>query len=224
MTLIPTERTTAGTDLLLAMIALGCVLAVLRLRLYDPWKSQLWALTFGTLMVASGLGSVAHGIRMPPEVHRLFWYFLNCSLGLSVALLVVASVRDRWGEPASRRILPTMLAAAVGFSGATVLLPHTFLAFVIYELFAMLMVVGVYGSLALHERQRGCLWMAAGTLLTMLAAAVQATFPYEVRCVWTFDHNGIFHLIQAVAVVCLAVGVTMELQMRRESEAAQSRC
>lgn len=68
---IPTERTTAATDLLLAIVALGCVWLLWRCRSHDPWKAKLWASAFAMLVVASSLGSVAHGLKMPTEINRL---------------------------------------------------------------------------------------------------------------------------------------------------------
>ena len=95
---IPTERTTAATDLLLAIIALGCLVAIARYRSYHPWKVGLWISIFAMLVVASGLGSVAHGLTMSAETNRMLWHPLNLALGVMVALIVVAAILDKWGE------------------------------------------------------------------------------------------------------------------------------
>ena len=214
---IPTERTTAGTDLLLAIVALGCVWLVLRCRSHDLWKAKLWASAFAMLFLASGLGSVAHGLHMPTETKRLLWHPLNLALGLMVALIAVGAIRDGWGERFSRRILPGMLAVGFSFFGVTVVWANTFRAFVVYEMLALFLVVGIYSLSAVRERTSGSILMTAGALLTIAAAAIQATWTSNVHCVWTFDHNGIFHLVQLVAVVCLVTGVTAEMRPRPES-------
>jgi hypothetical protein len=220
---IPTERTTAGTDLLLAIVALGCVWLVLLCRSHDLWKAKLWASAFAMLFLASGLGSVAHGLQMPTEIKRLLWHPLNLALGLMVALIVVGAIRDGWGERLSRRILPGMLAVGFSFFGVTVVWENTFRAFVVYEMLALFLVVGIYSISAVRERTSGSILMTVGALLTIAAAAVQATWTSKVDCVWTFDHNGIFHLVQLVAVVCLVTGITTELRTPRESSVMDCR-
>lgn len=214
---IPTERTTAGTDLLLAIVALGCVCLVLRCRSHNPWKAKLWASAFAMLVVASGLGSVAHGLRMPAEIKRLLWHPLNLALGLMVALIVVGAIRDGWGERLSRRILLGMLAVGFSFFGVTVVWANTFRAFVVYEMLALFLVVGIYFKLAVRERTSGSILMTVGAMLTIVAAVIQATWTSNFHCVWTFDHNGVFHLIQIVAVVCLMAGITAESLARRKT-------
>ena len=39
----PTERTTSATDVILALLALGCCLFVLRVGRREPWKARVWA-------------------------------------------------------------------------------------------------------------------------------------------------------------------------------------
>jgi hypothetical protein len=211
MTGIPTERTTAGTDLLLAIVALGCVWLVCRCRSHDLWKAKLWASAFAMLFLASGLGSVAHGLIMPTEIKRLLWHPLNLALGLMVALIAVGAIRDGWGERLSRRILPGMLAVGFSFFGVTVVWANTFRAFVVYEMLALFLVVGIYFMLAVRERTSGSILMTVGAMLTIVAAAIQATWTSNFHCMWTFDHNGIFHLVQVVAVACLITGVIAEM-------------
>jgi hypothetical protein len=50
--------------------------------------------------------------------------------------------------------------------------------------------------------------MAAGVGASMIAAAAQMTRSLQVRLIWTFDHNGIFHLIQVSGVIFFCVGLS----------------
>ena len=53
--------------------------------------------------------------------------------------------------------------------------------------------------------------MAAGVLVTLIAAGVQASGAVSVTLIWQFDHNGLFHLIQMVGVVLLVAGLRAAL-------------
>jgi hypothetical protein len=52
--------------------------------------------------------------------------------------------------------------------------------------------------------------MVAGVGITILAAVLQAT-PVSFRLGVTFDHNGVFHLVQLPGLICLLTGVQFGL-------------
>lgn len=210
---IPTEQTTAVTDLLMALVALGALFAVLRAgREQDHWKATMWAWAFGLLFVASALGAVAHGFRMSQQTNDLLWQPLNLALGLTIAMFVVGVVHDAWGQAASRRTLVPMIAVGVAFFGITRLIPGSFLVFVLYEAVAMLFSLVVYIVLAAKNRLVGAWWMAAGILVTIIAAGIQASGAVHLTVIWEFDHNGIFHIVQMAGVAILVAGLRKAFQ------------
>ncbi len=212
---IPTEQTTAATDALLALVALGALVAVLRAgRNKDRRKATIWAWAFGLLLCASALGAVAHGFKMSQQTKDLLWQPLNLALGLTIAMFVVGVVHDAWGGAASRRILVPMIVVGVAFFGITRLIPGSFLVFVLYEAVAMLFSLVVYTVLAARKRLVGAWWMAAGILVTIVAAGIQASEAVRVTVVWEFDHNGIFHIVQVVGVAILVAGLRKAFQAR----------
>ncbi len=71
----------------------------------------------------------------------------------------------------------------------------------------MLVALALYGRLALTRRLPGAWLMVGGIVLTIVAAVVQATQLVSFTLIWPFDHNGVFHLIQIVALPVLAVGL-----------------
>jgi hypothetical protein len=212
---LPTERTTAATDVLLAAVALGCATALLPLRPANPFKVHVWVSAFALLALAALLGAVVHGFKLDEGTRKLLWQPLHLSLGLTVALFVVAAVGDRWGQVAAGRSLPILLAVGVGFFGATRLFAGGFGVFIAYEAVAMLFALGVYVWLAAAGPMPGAGWMVAGVLLSIVAAAVQASNAVKVTAVWEFDHNGVFHLVQVVALVALFLGVRAALADER---------
>jgi hypothetical protein len=207
----PTERTTAATDALLGLIAVGYAAELLGRRRRAPWKAGVWAGTFGTLGAAGALGAVVHGLELAPRLRELLWRPLTLVLGVTVALFACGALGDLRGERAARRALPGALLGALGFYALSQRLRRGFLAFIAYEALAMLFALGVYVRLAQAGRLAGAQLMAAGVLLSIIAAAVQAS-RLELRLAGLpFDHNGLFHIIQIAGMPLLAAGLRAAL-------------
>ena len=209
---IPTERTTAATDAILALLALVSLFYLRRIGASrDPYKTGIWSWAFGLLALASALGAVAHGFEMSERTNSLFWQPLNLALGLTIALFAVGVVYDLWGQAAARRILPVLIAIGVAFYGITRLIPGSFLVFVLYEAVAMLFALGAGIWLALRGHAPGAWWMAAGVLITIVAAGIQASEAVYVTLIWPFDYNGIFHIVQMAGLLVLDAGLRVAL-------------
>ncbi len=210
----PAEQTTAATDAILALLALGCVLYLRRIGQRDLWKTNVWSWTFALLILAGLLGAIAHGFKMSPQTNDLFWQPLNLTLGLVVALFVIGVAYDTWGRVAARRALPVMIVIGLAFFGLTRLIPGTFFVFIVYEAIAMLFALVAYGRLALKGRLKGAGLMTTGVLIMMVAAGIQAGESASLTLIWQFDHNGLFHLIQMVGVLMLLAGLRAGLLRR----------
>jgi hypothetical protein len=208
LTDIPTERTTAATDVLLALLAVAAALYVWQVgKVCDAPKARIWAWAFGLVALAAALGAIAHGFKMSPRLNKLLWQPLYMALGWAVALFAVGVIYDAWGGAAARRLLPILLAAGVAFYLLTRVLPQGFLVFVLYEAVAMVFALVAYLRLAWSGRLPGAWAMVAGILVTLTAAGLQASEAVSFRLVWPFDHNGVFHLAQMVGVVLLTAGL-----------------
>ncbi|NDY42792.1 hypothetical protein G3N55_08045, partial [Dissulfurirhabdus thermomarina] len=81
-----------------------------------------------------------------------------------------------------------------------------FSAFLAFEAAVMAFVLAAYTWLWLRRRLPGAGAVAAAVVLSGAAAVVQAGGA-ELTLAWTFDHNGLYHLVQAAAVVVLAGGL-----------------
>ena len=104
-----------------------------------------------------------------------------------------------------------MIALAVVFFGVTQVASGAFLVFVLYEAVAMLFAFGVYAYLTTKETGGAMSLMLVGVGLNIVAAAIQATQAVSFTLVWPFDHNGVFHLVQMVALFVLCVGLRNSL-------------
>jgi hypothetical protein len=54
--------------------------------------------------------------------------------------------------------------------------------------------------------------MVAGILTTIAAAGVQAGKLISFTFIWSFDHNGVYHLIQMMGIGFLLAGLKKALQ------------
>ena len=200
----PYERITALTDVLMGLLA---VFISAQLLVGGDFRHSVWAWAFGLLAVSSLLGAVAHGFEMSQRANIRLWMPINLSLGLALGMFVVGALNDLGGESAARFILPAMIALGFGFFLVTLWKPGTFMTFIAYEAAAMLFALGVYGYLFLAGSLAGAGWMLAGVIVTILAAAIQATGKPGKGIIWYFDNNGVFHVIQMTGMVLLWVGL-----------------
>ena len=207
-----TELTTGATDALLGIAALTCIVYLQQYRRLDGWKVGIWTWVLATLAVAALLGAVVHGFELSDGTRELLWRPLFFLLGLLVALFVVAASYDWLGEQSARRVLMAMIPIALGFFAITQLLSSAFMVFVAYEALAMLVALGIYVSLAVRRRLPGARLMAFAILLNIVAAGIQASGSVRFTLLWPFDHNGVFHIVQLIAVVVLMLGLRQSLR------------
>lgn len=202
-----TELTTAATDALLGLV---CLVMLWRLAdLPSTWQRSIWMGVLVLMAVASFLGALAHGVVWSETVRTAIWQPLYLSLGLTIALFVVAAVCDWRGTEAARAFLPWMLAIGVAFYAVTWFLSGAFILFIAYEGVAMLAALVIYGWLY-SQGVAGAGLIAAGIGISIAAAVVQAT-SLQLTVVVPFDHNGLFHLIQLAGIVVLSSGVRVRL-------------
>jgi hypothetical protein len=209
---IPTEQTTAATDAVLAVLAIVCIVVLRRYRRADPPKVRLWTWVLGLLAVAAALGAVAHGIAMTEATRDALWRPLFLLLGLVVALFAAAAIHDWKGRHIARRMLPLLVSLGVMFFLVTQLTSGSFLVFVLYEAAAMLFALAVYVRLAAGQKLAGAGVVAVGIVLNIVAAGIQATESVRFTLGVPFDHNGVFHLVQMVAVIVLTAGLVQGLR------------
>lgn len=215
----PTELTTSATD---AVLALECaiILAYLwRTPTGDRWRIGLWCWALGLLAFASVLGSVTHGLEMPQSLRAALWKPLYLSLGFLVALFLVGAVFDWHGRVVARRLVPWSIGLGGIFFGLTELLNGAFIIFLVYEGAAMAGALAIYSFLAATHRLRGAGVVATAISLNLAAAAVQAS-SVSFKLFVPFDHNGVFHLVQMVALATLGLGLRLGMTPTRNLRVA----
>ncbi len=209
----PTEQSTAITDIILALVAFGGILILSWNISHDneSWKIIIWSAAFGLIGLAAVLGAVAHGLVISRTAHNRIWQLLNMALALAVSLFVAGVVYDLWGLAVCFKVLPVMLAAGLGFFGATRLYPRIFFVFILYEGLALIFALSAYIYLAVRGEPAGAAFMAAGILISILAAGIQANKSISLTIIWQFDHNGLYHIVQVVGLILLLIGLRWSL-------------
>lgn len=202
-----TELTTAATDGLLAALSCACLVILWPYRAANCWRFGIWAAVFGLLAIASVLGTAAHGLDISAEVRAWLWRPLYLCLGFVVALFCVGAILDYGGHRAARIAMLPMLALGFGFFLVTQLTTGSFLLFVVYEALAMLAALAMYLLLSARRRLDGAGLIAAAILLNMAAAGIQASGSVYLSIGVPLDHNGVFHLVQLVAIAVLTSGL-----------------
>jgi hypothetical protein len=209
LTPFATERTTAITDLLLALAVAG---GMVRLRRVPAgWRRGVWLAALGAFGASALLGAAAHGLALDERVLEAIWQPLYLLLGLAVALFVVGAVADWRGEPAARALLPAALVAAGLFYLATRLAAGDFRVFVAFEAAALVFALGVYVALARRGRP-GAATVAGALAVSLAAGAIQASDSIVLRLGWELDHNGLYHVVQIVGVILLVRGLSLTLR------------
>lgn len=211
---IPAEQTTAITDAILALESLLLAGYLQRFISINRIRTRCWQILLMFTAIVSILGAAAHGIEMSKAAYEWLWKPILLFLGLVVANIILAAVLDIFGPQAARRSVPRLFVLAVGFLAVTFIPGVTFLVFILYEAAGMLFGLICYGRLAWRRRLPGAGVIAAGITLQIAAAAVQAGGPFQLRIVWIFDHNGVFHLIGMIATFIMIIGVAKGFRRR----------
>jgi len=214
----PLERTTAATDAVLAVLLLLSLMYLRRIGRSDRWKANIWSWSFGFLMLGAALGAIAHGFKMSPKTNWLLWQPLSLFLGLTIAMFVTGVMHDLAGREVSRRALFIMVPLAIAFYitkyAASLFMTRSFIIFIIFEALGMIFALGIYAYLTFRGGLRGAALMTAGVLVTIIAAAVQASRAVRFTLIWRFDHNGAFHIIQMFGILLLLFGLRADLKNR----------
>jgi hypothetical protein len=169
---------------------------------------------FGLLTFASALGAIAHGFQMSKLTKFLLWQPLNLSLVLTICLFAAGVVYDLKNFRLPKALIPVVLVCAILFFTSTFILPDALTVFIRIEAVAMLFAFVAYTILASRKTIKGAGLMAAGILVTIMAAVIQAIKAIKVIFIWEFDHNGIFHIVQIIGVIILLKGLQAEFRSR----------
>lgn len=205
-----TEPATLVTDYLLAAFTAALAWRLFRARSLDSrvggptsaWKLW-WAVAFASTAAAGLAGGTVHGFQLllAPGVLDLLWLLTLESLVVSSFAVARAAIAGAGlSEAAGRRL---SLAAALAYAGYGLWLAGRPVFLAAIAAYGVALAVLVADQLRSKLRHRGARSLVAGVAVSVVAAAVQQSGWSLHRA---FNHNDLYHVVQAVGVWLLYRG------------------
>jgi hypothetical protein len=188
------EPMTLITDYALALItgALG-----LRLVAQSAGQSsrRFWALAFLALALAAALGGTYHGFAL-----EALWKPTVLTIGIASFAMVVGSAKATIGGALRTALIAAAAVKLVLYS--LWMLAHDAYIWVVVDTGVALALVALLH--AIRWRSAEARWIVFGVALSLAGAAVQASGLALHR---NFNHNDLYHVVQAAAMVLYYRGV-----------------
>lgn len=163
-------------------------------------------LFFGSVGVATLAGGTVHGFFLDGDTvgHLVLWRIALIAIGATALSAWTIGAGLLFSAPMARRIIHVARAGYAGYLVLALFVTQDFLLAVLFHFPAALFLLGVLAVTYARTRERWSLITAFGVSLTFVASAVQqggiALHPSY------FNHNALYHLIQAVALWLLYLG------------------
>jgi hypothetical protein len=189
------EPSTLLTDVLLGALAAGLGWRLHRSPATTRPAVRWWSRTLVLTAVSAFVGGTYHGFAPNfPDALRATWWTVTLFIVSLLAAAMALSLLHEFVAPAGqRRWLVVIAFKLTAFGGAVFSHPQFVVVIIDYGLVLVLWAVA-----ALWSRRPWRGWMLAGFGLSVAAAVIQqlhwapATY---------FNHNDLYHVIQALAVV-----------------------
>ena len=201
------EPTTALTDLVLALLAIGFALQLI------PYARRLrqesirdWGLAFGALSIGALSGGITHGFaaQLSEAAYAVIWRVTLYSIGFASYYMVAGTARAALRHRIGSWLIVAAAVKLAGYLYWTTLRPEFSLA--VYDYVPNMLAVLVMG-LVLRRRRRDPAgsWLAAGVVVSFLAAGVQLS---GLTLAENFNHNDLYHVVQMLALVLFYRGAS----------------
>ncbi|MGH7845470.1 MAG: DUF6962 family protein, partial [Candidatus Binatia bacterium] len=157
-------------------------------------------LFFCSIGVATLAGGTVHGFFLDPETigYRILWPLTLVAGGLAALATWAIAARLWLSEKTARRLITLAMVEFVAYCAAVLLYSQEFYIAIANYLPPTLLLLMIFHKLYRHMRIRELRSGTIGLVLTFVAAGVQqgriALHPVY------FNHNAVYHVIQAVAL------------------------
>ena len=201
-----TEPMTMLTDYVLAILTGLLAVSLFRVgHARGQTSVRLWAGAFLAIAATALVGGTYHGSghilseRILEGLWKMTMYISGFISFFMLMAAVVACLSRRWHSWILGVTIIKLLLYLVWVS------THDEFRFVIYDYgSAMFLVLCLYGIALFRFSQRGSLWVIAGLLLSVVAAALQRS---GIDLSPHFNHNDLYHVVQMAAIYLLYKGV-----------------
>jgi len=212
---VPVEQTAAVTDLILVALAVWGILHLKIVVKTPSWRRTIWTSFFYLMLIVCMLGVVVHGVHLLDSTRLHLWHVLFFFLGFFLMSFTLAIICDLCGEEVSKKLLPYLMLAGAGFFILAISIPNGFFGFVVYQFLIMIPVIIGYTRLAFKQKRGAALWMVAAGIFSMIAVVFQVNTKLQFSFIWTFDHNGIYHLVQSVGILLFIVWLKVSFKEKQ---------
>jgi hypothetical protein len=200
--MIPTgEVVTMATDYLLAATAFGAAMWLWKTAAGTP--GRWWAAAFVATGVAAVLGGTSHGYApvLDKQAHGLVWRVTYVTVGVANFCVLYGAALAALPRRVRRAALAILFVRLLAVAAGLVALAQ--FRYVLYD-YAITLAGLLALAAALGARGRpGAGWVVAGVAASALGAVVQLAHIGQGR---VFNHNDLFHVVQAIGIVLYARG------------------
>lgn len=197
------EPMTLLTDYVLAGVTGLFAWRLFRARNQEASRAS-WALAFAALASAAALGGSYHGFApmLSAGLHDLLWKATVQAAGIaSFAMLVGSAIAMT--AACVRRSLVVFAAVKLALYSGWMLANDAFIYVIADSGIAMAMVGTLHGWSTIHRRDTASHYIVGAVLVSLLAAAVQAS---GLAIHKHFNHNDLYHVIQIGAAALFYAG------------------
>jgi hypothetical protein len=163
-----------------------------------------WAiLFFGALIVAPLAGGTVHGFFLDTSSlgHRVLWPLTLMAIGVAAAAAWMIGASLQFSADLAGRV-GRVTAIALALYGYIILVElQSFIVAIAFYLPAAIFLLWAMGARYARTKERAALIGVAGLLLTFVASGVQVG-QLALHPVY-FNHNALYHLIQAIALALI---------------------
>lgn len=177
--------------------------ALLRREVEWPTLRTWFAVFFAAVGAASLLGGTVHGFF--PDVmsvgYRALWPATLFSIGIAAAAAWLIGLVLRFPRDTIAAVAPALVVGLIAYIAVVLFLSQDFVVAILGYMPASVFLLIVLTMVYLEVRRREVLLGVVGVILTFVAAAVQQ-IGVGIHPSY-FDHNALYHVIQAVALYML---------------------
>jgi len=191
------------TDYGLAIMCAIFARVLLRQEVARPAVRTWFAVFFAAVSAASLLGGTAHGFF--PDVtsagYRALWPATLFSIGIAAAAAWMIGLVLRFPRDTIAAVAPALVVGLIAYIAVVLFLSQDIVVAILGYMPASVFLLIILTLVYFDVRRREVLLGVVGVLLTFVAAAVQQ-LGIGVHPSY-FNHNALYHVIQAVALYML---------------------
>jgi len=176
---------------------------LIRTRSREGKRSFWFALFFAALAVSALLGGTAHGFIADKEslLHQIVWNGTLLAIGASAVAGWAIGAHLIWSDAVAAAVVRIAFVVFLAYTAVVLFIAQSFAVAVIHYLPAAAFLLAAFGTAYFRCHARWAL-VGAGSIALMFAAAVVQQSGIDLHPQY-FNHNALYHLIQAIALFLL---------------------